>query len=190
DLNDVGKSIEIVNLNNEKLLSGLHTLLGRPKEKYFHIGFNGYLFLSNNIRLQIKKEAQGTKVSSISVKRISNLSLIFPSIHEQEKISSFLKFIDDRIQTQNEIIGNLESLKDGLIQKIFSKKLRLKDENNKEFPEWEMKKGNGLFETISNKNHNSELPILAISQEFGAIPREHINYNISVTGKSIDGYQH
>lgn len=32
DLNDVGKSIEIINLNGEKLLSGLHTLLARPQK--------------------------------------------------------------------------------------------------------------------------------------------------------------
>ena len=44
DLKDVGKSIEIINLNNEKVLSGLHTLLARPSEKKFSKGFNGYLF--------------------------------------------------------------------------------------------------------------------------------------------------
>ena len=40
DLNDVGKSIEIINLNGEKLLSGLHTLLGRPKSSVFIKAFN------------------------------------------------------------------------------------------------------------------------------------------------------
>ena len=33
------------------------------------------------------------------------------------------------------------------------------------------------------------MPILAISQEYGAVPREMINYQISVTEKSIDGYK-
>ena len=55
--------------------------------------------------------------------------------------------------------------------------------------EWEMEFGNKLFEPISNKTHNSDLPILAISQEFGAVPREMINYQISVSEKSIDGYK-
>src|SRR5690606_28359812 len=54
DLNDVGKSIEIVNVNGEKLLSGLHTLLARPKTSIFHIGFNGYLFKSNFVKSQIQ----------------------------------------------------------------------------------------------------------------------------------------
>lgn len=43
DMNDVGKSIEIVNLKQEKLVSGLHTLLARQKEKKLAIGFGGYL---------------------------------------------------------------------------------------------------------------------------------------------------
>ena len=55
DLNDVGKSIEITNVNNEKLLSGLHTLLARPHANNFYIGFNGYLFKSNSIRTKYLK---------------------------------------------------------------------------------------------------------------------------------------
>lgn len=61
------------------------------------------------------------------------------------------------------------------------------------FPEfndaWEHKFGNEVFKSISDKNHNSDLPILAISQEFGAVPRELINYQISVTEKSIKSYK-
>lgn len=44
DLSDVGKSIEIVNVNNERLLSGQHTLLARQKENKLVLGFGGYLF--------------------------------------------------------------------------------------------------------------------------------------------------
>ena len=111
DLNDVGKSIEIVNLNGEKLLSGLHTLLARPNKKYFHKGFNGYLFKSVNVRNQIKKEAQGSKVLSINVGRISNLKLSFPSIEEQQKISSLLSLIDERISKSMKIIEVLKTFK-------------------------------------------------------------------------------
>ena len=55
--------------------------------------------------------------------------------------------------------------------------------------EWKSFYGNELFEPISNKNHNSDLPILAISQEFGAVPRDLINYQISVTDKSVSSYK-
>ena len=75
------------------------------------------------------------------------------------------------------------------MQKIFSQELRFKADDGSEFPEWEEKNGGELFESISNKNHKSDLPILAISQEHGAIPRELINYQISVTDKSVDSYK-
>ena len=55
--------------------------------------------------------------------------------------------------------------------------------------EWEYLNGNELFATISNKNHNSNLPILAITQEQGAIPRNLINYNVVVTEKSLESYK-
>ncbi len=108
---------------------------------------------------------------------------------EQKKISDFLIQIDNRIAQLTEKKENLELYKKGITQKIFSQKLRFKDENGKDFPEWEYLNGNKLFEPISNKNHNSDLPILAISQEFGAVPREMINYHISVTEKSVDSYK-
>lgn len=139
DLNDVGKSIEIINLNNEKLLAGLHTLLGRPKENYFYNGFNGYLFKSSNIRLQIQKESQGTKVLSISARRISNINLYFPTIQEQKKIANLLALIDFRIQTQNEIIENLNTQLQNLSHKIFNEELRFKDDNGNAFPDWQEK---------------------------------------------------
>ncbi|MFP3835638.1 restriction endonuclease subunit S, partial [Chryseobacterium sp. SIMBA_028] len=104
DLNDVGKSIEIININGEKLLSGLHTLLARPKANIFHLGFNGYLFKSNQIRTQIQKESQGSKVLSINVGRISKIDLSFPAVVEQEKISTLFSLLDKRIHTQNKII--------------------------------------------------------------------------------------
>ena len=49
--------------------------------------------------------------------------------------------------------------------------------------------GNRLFGSISNKNHNSDLPILAITQDQGAVPRDQIEYNVTVTDKSLSNYK-
>lgn len=59
----------------------------------------------------------------------------------------------------------------------------------KESRGWETLYGNTVFRQISNKEHNGDLPILAITQEHGAIPRELIDYNISVTDKSVKSYK-
>lgn len=55
---------------------------------------------------------------------------------EQKKITDFLIQIDNRIAQLTEKKENLELYKKGITQKIFSQKLRFKDENGKGFPEW------------------------------------------------------
>ena len=169
DLNDVGKSIEIINLNNEKLLSGLHTLLARPQNGYFQKGFNGYLFKSNNVRLQIKKEAQGSKVLSVNVGRISNINISFPSLPEQQKIATFLTATDDKLQALKKKKALLEQYKKGVMQKLFSQELRFKDENGGDFPEWEERKLSDLirlqggFAFKSKEFKTKGIPVIRIS---------------------------
>jgi type I restriction enzyme S subunit len=54
---------------------------------------------------------------------------------------------------------------------------------------WEQKTGNRLFDQINDRNPESSLQVLAITQEHGAIPRHMIDYHVSVTEKSIESYK-
>lgn len=120
DLKDVGKCIEVVYLNNEKVLSGLHTLLARQKKARFIIGFGGLLFLSNRIRTQIQREAQGAKVLGISATRLSNILVCYtPNKKEQQKIASCLSSLDELIVAQTQKIKALKTHKRGLMQGLF-----------------------------------------------------------------------
>ncbi len=120
DLNDVGKSIEIVNLNNEKVVSGMHTLLARQITPRLAIGFGGYLFKSDRIRTQIKKEAQGAKVLGISSGRLSSIEICFPSDkREQQRIAELLSALDEEIHAQGEAVAALKVHKKGLLQGLF-----------------------------------------------------------------------
>lgn len=124
DLSDVGKSIEIVNLHGEKLVSGLHTLMARQIERKLEIGFGGYLFKSNWVRQQIQREAQGAKVLGISAGRILNIKISFPqNLKEQQKIASCLSAVDELITYQQEKITQLQQHKKGLMQGLFPKNL-------------------------------------------------------------------
>ena len=154
-------------------------------------------YLNSKKKLNIASLAQGISVVHLYASQLSLLELNLPTIPEQQRIATFLTAVDSKLQALKKKRSLLEEYKKGVMQKLFSQELRFKpalsevegDENGKDFPEWEEKYGSDLFESISNKNHNSDLPILAISQEFGAVPREQINYQISVTDKSIDGYK-
>lgn len=145
DLADVGKSIEIVNLNNEPLLSGLHTLLARQKDNKLVIGFGGHLFKSAGIRKQIQKESQGAKVLGISGGRLSGIKVYFPSDkQEQQKIADCLSSLDDLITAQNQKVEALKQHKKGLMQQLFPAegetvpKLRFPEFDNEE--PWQIRK--------------------------------------------------
>jgi type I restriction enzyme S subunit len=120
DLNDVGKSIEVVILNNERLLSGLHTLLARQIESKLEIGFGGHLFQSSKIRNQIKREAQGAKVLGISGTRISRIKINYPiNTQEQQKVASCLSSLDELIAAHSQKLEALKTHKKGLMQNLF-----------------------------------------------------------------------
>lgn len=115
DTNDVAKAIEVVNCNNQQIVSGLHTIHGRDNSNRTVIGYKGYAFASDSFHKQIRRIAQGTKVFSISVRNFDEVYIGIPSKEEQTKISKLLTAIDKRIATQNKIIDKLQSLIKGIV---------------------------------------------------------------------------
>ncbi len=83
--------------------------------------------------------------SKINMEDLRQTIIKLPSLQEQEKIASFLSLIDDKINLQSEKVKYLKDYKKGLMQKIFSRKLRFKDENGNDYPEWEEKKLGEIF---------------------------------------------
>ena len=67
--------------------------------------------------------------------------------------------------------------------------IRFKDDNGDNFPGWKTMSGDAVFTSVSNKDHNSDLPILAVTQDKGAVPRETIDYNVIVSEKSVESYK-
>lgn len=120
DIDDIGKSIELVNLNGERVVSGQHTLLARQRHETFVKGFGGYLFKSGLVRSGIKKEAQGAKVLGISTKRLAKIDLVFPaSRDEQQKIADCLSSLDALIAAHTDKLAALKAHKKGLLQQLF-----------------------------------------------------------------------
>ncbi len=146
-------------------------------------------YINQRLKKVISTLAKGVSISNVYNSDLQTLEIILPGLYEQQKIASFLSLIDERIQTQNKIIEGLKVQMLGLQEKIFRQKIKIRDEHGNEFPEWEFKNGGELFYGAANKNHNSDLPILAITQDHGAVPRDLIDYQISVTDKSVESYK-
>ena len=152
--------------------------------------FYKYYFKTDKYIIELNKKLEGIRDGKmVSFKYFSEIEIPFPTLPEQTKIASFLTTVDKKIAGLKKQLFLLERYKKGVIQKIFAQELRFKDENGRDFIVWGYPKGNELFNSVTNKNHNSDLPVLAISQEYGAIPRHLIDYKVSVTEKSLESYK-
>lgn len=54
---------------------------------------------------------------------------------------------------------------------------------------WQDYAGSDLFDQVSERSGDGTLPVLAITQEHGAIPREMIDYHVSVMEQSLENYK-
>ena len=61
----------------------------------------------------------------------------YPVLEEQTKIANFLTAIDDKITQLTQKHDLLKQYKKGVMQQIFSQELRFKDDDGREFAEWE-----------------------------------------------------
>src|SRR5699024_3504432 len=102
----------------------------------------------------------------IGLGMIRDLSILIPSIEEQEKIAFFFSLIDDKISLQGEKVEALKDYKKGMMQKIFSRELRFKDDEGRDYPEWEEKKlGDYIVEYKEKTTENNQYPVLTSARE-------------------------
>lgn len=76
----------------------------------------------------------------LNKKLFLSIPVNIPLLKEQEKIAKFLTTVDKKITNLENTITSLENQKKGLLQQIFSQKLRFKDKNGNNYPNWEKKK--------------------------------------------------
>ena len=115
----VGKCSEIAGLNDEVVLSGLHTIPYRPIEK-FASGYLGYYLNSGAYHNQLIPLMQGIKVTSISKSAMQNTDIDYPkSQEEQGKIGAYFKSLDEMITLHQHKCDELQKLKKFMLQNMF-----------------------------------------------------------------------
>jgi type I restriction enzyme S subunit len=103
-----------------------------------------YYVLNN---LNLNKYSTGLAQPGLSIQNLEKVEdYIFPTLPEQTRIASFFTSIDKKIAEFKQKKTLLEQYKKGIMQKLFSQELRFKDENGKDFPEWEKKKLGNISE--------------------------------------------
>lgn len=133
-----GKAVELKHCEGKPVIAGLHTIACRTKE-IFASGFLGYYLNSPAFHRQLITLLVGTKVYSLSKNQLLKVSLSKPSIAEQQKIADFFTALDEKITLAERKLTTLQTLKSGLMQKIFSREIRFKHEDGSDYSSWTLK---------------------------------------------------
>ncbi|MGL4511311.1 restriction endonuclease subunit S, partial [Cetobacterium sp.] len=147
----LNNELKIAKVNNNFHNSLLNQRVGKLESNQ-NIDFVYQLLQKNNIVSKIEVNIAGSDPPNLSPKEINNLKTNIPSLPEQEKIANFLSSVDIKIEKLEKKKELLEKYKKGMIQKLFSQKLRFKDENGDDYPEWEEKKLGEIAKFSKGKN--------------------------------------
>lgn len=93
-------------------------------------------YLSGKKRMTLAAMAQGNSVVHLYPAQLGALHLGIPSLPEQEKISSFLRCLDEKISVLEEKAKALQTFKNGCMDAIFNLRVRFKNSQGSEFPDW------------------------------------------------------
>ena len=107
---------------------------------------------------------------------------VLPSLHEQRKIATFLSAIDEIIATTEAEVSAWEERKKGVMQKLFSQKVRFKADDGADYPEWEEKTVLDIFTKVNDKNSDGKIKnVVTNSAEYGLIEqRDFFDKNIAI----------
>ena len=125
-------------------------------------------YLKHIKNIEISKLSQGNSVVHLYSKQLSNLKIEIPSLEEQQKIGDFFMLLDKRIEQQEQKIALLKDYKKGMMQKIFSQKIRFKDENGNDYPDWEEKKLGEVCRVKSSQLTNNVVEAIGKYPVYGA----------------------
>ena len=177
-----GATIGKVNfVNNEILPANTNQALAIIRLKKTENSKFVYQILKSDIMHRYIKDSISVGAQpNLNLQQMNEFSFFYPSISEQHKIGSFLYPIDERIATQKKMISHLKTSIRSFREKIFSQKLRFKDELGNNFPDWEESK----LESICQKQ-SSNISANKIEENFGS----YTIYGASGILKKVDFYE-
>lgn len=148
---DFGYSYQIKNETN--LLLNQRLAVFKITNSNYSANFLKYILLNNTFLNKFFRFSVGGtgNQANVSIQDIKSFKIPFPKLEEQNKIANFLTTVDKKITNLENTIISLENQKKGLLQQIFSQKLRFKDKNGNNYPNCEKKKLEDIAIFLDNK---------------------------------------
>ncbi|MEM0517241.1 restriction endonuclease subunit S [Aequorivita flava] len=155
DYEGVGEAIELKNVNERKVISGLHTFAFRDKTNKTAEGFRVYIFRNPLVKKALKTIATGSKVYGISKGNLQKFKIVLPTLPEQQKIATILSTWDSVIAKQEQLIIAKQEFKKGLMQLLLTGKKRFEGFEG----EWEEVKLSSVSTFTNGKAHEQDISL-------------------------------
>lgn len=122
-----------------------------------------YAYMSTKFVDYVQSQKQMGAMPYIKLGALKNFPIPLPHPEEQRKIAGFLGAVDTKIAQLAEKKRLLEDYKKGCMQQLFSQKIRFKDDDGNNFPDWEEKRLGEVFAEIADGG----TPSKSVSSFFG-----------------------
>ena len=158
-----GKACEISNLQGSVIVSGLHTMVCRPRNR-MALGYLGYYLNSNAYHHQLLPLMQGIKVLSLSRSNIQKTSVSYPTaVKEQQHIAYYFSQLDNLITLHQRKCISFTGRAGRLISTVNKKRIT---------SSWEQRKvGDLLIERNQQAPMSDEYPLMAFIANEGVAPK-------------------
>ena len=125
DYDGIGKSVEVIGLEDRIAISGLHTFLLRTKNELFVNSFKGYIHQMSYVKQQLNQMATGLKVYGVSKNNLKNIYIPRPLEDTQESIQLCIRGMDTEISALESKLAKTKQLKQGMMQSLLTGQVRL-----------------------------------------------------------------
>jgi type I restriction enzyme S subunit len=130
------------------------SLIGLKPNKNIHNYFLNYFLYTQQPKMDYLAPEGAQK--NINIEFLNPYKITITSLPEQQKIASFLSAVDEKIQQLTRKKELLEHYKKGVMQQLFSGKLRFKDNNGENYVDWEVKRLGEIFGVIRGNGISKE----------------------------------
>jgi len=126
-------------------------------------------------------------VPMLSKTDFSKINIFITGIEEQKRIVGILNAVDEKIQILQQKVELTKKYKKGVMQQVFSQKIRFRDSSGKLYAEWQQKRVGDIFDRVTSKNTLHNQNIMTISSQQGLVSQTDY-FNKVIAAKNTSNY--
>ena len=161
-------------------------IVAKPNDKVYPL-FMDYYTRTPQMINQINRQSYGVTDfrKRLYWDSFAPIGCTLPPTEEQRKIAAILTTQDRVIELKEKHLAEKQRQKKYLMQQLLTGKKRLPGFSG----EWSFLKAKEIFQNVSDKDHNGDLPVLSSTQDKGIVPRDEVDIDIKYDTCSLVNYK-